>query len=155
MDLKLPGQFTTKQDISHVHRELRVFSDLVMQSVMRHENPIKYPPISSTLRALAKENQVDITDEAACKKLLAQLEELRAHAPTIHMIFASEPSAEILQKLIAWLRAEIDQRIVISVGLQPAIAGGVIVRTPSHQFDFSLRNHLAKSQDKLREALHA
>jgi F0F1-type ATP synthase delta subunit len=153
MDLKLPQSFATKQDITHVHRELRVFIDLVMQSVMRHESPIKYPPISKTLRTLAKENQIDLTNESASKKLLDQLEQLKETAPNVHVTFSSEPNDEFLQKLVSWFRKEIDPRIVISVGLQPSMAGGVIVRTPSHQFDLSLRKYLKNNETKLREAL--
>jgi len=39
------------------------------------------------------------------------------------------------------------------VGLQPTIAAGIVLRTPNHQFDFSLRQHLYKNRAKLREAL--
>lgn len=153
MELKLPVILASRQDLAHVHRELRVFLDMVMQSVMRHDNPIQYPGISTTLRALATENQVDLRDETACKELLVKLEKLKNDAPTLHISFPIDPSAEVVQKLIVWLRKEIDPRIIIQVGLQPTIAAGIVLRTPNHQFDFSLRQHLYKNRAKLREAL--
>lgn len=153
MELKLPTILASKQDITHVHRELRVFTDLVMQSVMRHDNPIQYPPISATLRALATENQIDLRNEDACQQLLADLETLNKEAPTVHISFPIDPSPEVIQKLITWLRKEVDPRIVIQIGLQPTIAAGIVMRTPNHQFDFSLRQHLYRNRDKLKEAL--
>ena len=71
MELKLPAILAARQDIIHVHRELSIFMDLSMESVMRHDKPVKYPAISDTLRALASENQVDLRDESQCQKLLA------------------------------------------------------------------------------------
>lgn len=153
MELRLPTILASKQDITHVHRELRVFSDLVMQSIMRHDSPVQYPAISSTLRAMATENQIDLRDEVACKHLLEQLEALQKNAPTLHISFPIDPSPEVVQKLIIWLRKELDPRIVIQIGLQPTIAAGIVLRTPNRQFDFSLRQHLYRNRDKLKEAL--
>ncbi len=153
MELTLPTVIASRQDITHVHRELRLFDDLAIQSVMRHDNPVKFPPISSKLRGLVQQNQIDLRDETDRKKLLAALDALKNSAPTIHISFPAEPSPEVLQKLVTWLRKEIDPRIVIRVGMQPTIAAGVIVRTPNHQFDFSLRQHLHKNRAKLIERL--
>lgn len=153
MELKLPIILASKQDITHVHRELRVFLDLVMQSIMRHDNPVQYPAISATLRALAVENQVDLRSEEACKQLLLQLEAIKANALSVHISFPVDPPAEVTQKLVAWLRKEVDPRIVIQVGLQPTIAAGIVLRTPNRQFDFSLRQHLYRNRNKLKEVL--
>jgi len=153
VELKLPIILASRQDITHVHRELRVFLDLVSQSILRHDNPVQYPGISATLRALATENQVDLRNEAACKELLGRLEKLKNEAPTLHLSFPIDPSAEVMKKLIVWFRQEIDPRIVIQIGLQPTIAAGIVLRTPNHQFDFSLRQHLYRNREKLKEAL--
>jgi F0F1-type ATP synthase delta subunit len=126
-----------------------------MQSIMRHENPIKYPAISANLRALAVENQVDLRDQDACQKLLSELEKLKNDAPSVHISFPVDPSPEVVQKLVQWLRNEVDPRIIIQIGLQPSIAAGIVMRTPNHQFDFSLRRHLYHNRGKLMEALNA
>jgi F0F1-type ATP synthase delta subunit len=153
MELTLPTAIASRQDITNVHRELRLFDDAAMQSVMRHENPVKYSPISAKLRSLVQQNQIDLRDDGARKKLLSSLDALKNSAPTIHISFPNEPTPEALQKLVSWLRKEIDPRIVIRVGVQPTLAAGVMVRTPNHQFDFSLRQHLHKNRDKLIEVL--
>lgn len=152
MELKLPNSIASRQDVTRVHRELRQFTDLTMQSIMRHDNPIQYPAISANLRALAIENQVDLRDEQSCNDLLDNLEQTKTKSPSVHISFPTDPSQEVMQRLIAWFRQEIDPSIVIQVGLQPTIAAGIVLRTENHQFDFSLRQHLYKNRDKLKEA---
>ena len=153
MDLKLPTVVASRRDVIRLHREVRTFIDIVTQSIMRHENPIKYPAISEQLRAIATANQVDLRDTKHTEKLLDLLEEVKEHAPSVHISFPTEPTADILEKLVAWFRTEVDPHAVIQVGLQPTIAAGVVVRTPNHQFDFSLRRHLYANRKKLGEAL--
>jgi F0F1-type ATP synthase delta subunit len=153
VDLNVPDNLTSKQDITHVHRELRLFTDSVMQSIMRHDDPIKFPPISDSLRAVAVSNQIDLRDPKACDKLMLQLEDLKRSAPTIHISFPADPSRDVLQKLVIWLRKEVEPKVFIQIGLQPTIAAGIVMRTPNRSFDFTLRKHLYKNRDKLIEVL--
>lgn len=152
MGLNLPGILITRQDIVQTHRELSGFIDGSLQSVMRHDNPIKYPTISAELGAVASVNQIDLRSEAQCRKLLANLEQLRAQAPVIHFSFADEPPLEVMQKIVAWLRKEINSQIVIKVSLSPSIAAGMIMQTPAHRYDFSLRRQLNNHRQDLIKA---
>jgi F0F1-type ATP synthase delta subunit len=150
---KLPTVLASKQDVSLAHRELGIFIDMVLQSVMRHDKPVKYPPISATLRAVASENQIDIRDEKASRDLLETLQHLKEKATCLHVSFPNDPSIEILHKMVEWFRKEIDPHIIIQVGLQPTIAAGIVLRTQNHLYDFSLRQHLYKNRDKLIEVM--
>ena len=49
MDLKLPTTIASRRDIIRVHREIRSFIDTTTQSIMRHDNPIKYPALTRKL----------------------------------------------------------------------------------------------------------
>lgn len=153
MELKIPTIVASKNEITNVYRELVIFIDKITQSKLRKDNPIRYPVISENLKALAADNKLNLTDEAVCKQLLIKLEDIKKNAPTVHISFQSEPSNEILQKLVEWLRKEIDPAIFLQVGLQPNIAAGIILRTPNHQFDFSLRQRLFDNKSKLAQAL--
>ena len=153
MDLRLPTIVSSRSDIVRLHREVRQFIDATEQSVMRHDNPIKYPAISDNLRALATENQLELINIEKCEKLLADLETIKEKGFSVHVSFPVEPSADALGRLVSWFRQEIDPHIVIQVGLQPTIAAGIVLRTENHQFDFSLRKHLYGNKTKLREAI--
>jgi F0F1-type ATP synthase delta subunit len=149
MDLKLPTLLAGRQDIIHVHRELGLFLEKAMQSVMRHDNPVDYPAISATLRALAIDNQIDLRDENQCRKLQKALEDLKDQAPSLHISFPSDPAPEILQKMVTWFRREVHPHIIIQVGLQPTIAAGVVIHTVNRRYDFSLRRHLMNHRQEL------
>lgn len=145
----------SRQDIIRVHREVQAFIDTANQSIMRHDNPVKYPGISEHLRAIALQNQIDMRDMKQCGSLLTQLDEVKEKAPSVHISFPTEPTSEVLQRIVVWFRSEIDSHVVIQVGIQPTIAVGVIIRTPNQQFDFSLRQHLFDHQNKLKEAVNS
>jgi hypothetical protein len=155
VDLKLPGSVASRRDVIRLHREVRIFFDSVEQSIMRHENPVRYPGISEHLRAVALDNQIDLKDLKKCQQLIDDLDLIKDKAPSVHVSFPTEPTPEIMQKLVEWFRQEIDQHIVIQVGMQPTIAAGIILRTPNKQFDFSLRKHLYQNRHKLAEAINS
>jgi len=77
----------------------------------------------------------------------------------MHMTFATVADPESLQKLVDWIRQEIHPQALLHVGLQPALVGGVYLRTPNHIHDFSLRQLLADKRsiivDELNAALNA
>jgi len=155
VDLKLPTSIASRRDVIRLHRELRSFIDVTTQSIMRHDNPIKYPAISDQLRDIAVLNQIDMRQPKNNQALLARVDAIKEHAPSVHISFPTEPTQEVLQRLVEWFRKEIDPHVVIQVGIQPTIAAGVVVRTPNHQFDFSLRRHLYENRHKLGEALRS
>ena len=69
------------------------------------------------------------------------------------MAFAGEPDQESLEKLISWFRKETHPHIFIQVGIQPMLAGGVILRTPKNRYDFSIRTALLSNVSKLPTAI--
>jgi F0F1-type ATP synthase delta subunit len=153
--LKITTEITSKQDITRVHRELRNYLDIITQSALRHDNPIKYPSISDNLRGIVIENKIDLKQEKECQRLLSELESIAKHAPVVHISFSNDPEPEMLYKLIQWFRDKINPNIFIQVGVQPTIAAGVVIRTPNKHFDFSIRRHLYNNKSKLAEALKA
>jgi F0F1-type ATP synthase delta subunit len=78
---------------------------------------------------------------------------LKDKAPIIHMTFAAEADPDFLQQLAAWVRQEIHPQALISTGLQPALVGGVYMRTPNHVHDFSVRSLLQGKRDIIAHEL--
>lgn len=152
-DLKIPVILVSRQDLVKVHRELSNFIDAINQSALRHEKTIKYPEISMELKDLSQLNQINLGNSTACSQLLSKLQSLIVSSPTIHVSFPSEPSKEVVDKLVTWFRKEINPHIFMIIGLQPTITAGIILRTTNKQFDFSLRSNLTKEEPTLVEAI--
>lgn len=109
---------------------------------------VKLPNMSRTLEDLALGSNLNLLKKTDRDRLTKFLTLLIEKAPVLHISFASEPSAVFLNKLIAWLRENIHPQVVVSVGLQPSIAAGCIVRTENRQFDFSFRQSLDNQTEK-------
>ncbi len=155
--LKLPTLVVGKVDIARLLRELESTDEYLAQAAVRQPGtPMQLPRSSRLLEELARENGLNLLQEADRARLLEFLRDIKENAPVIHMSFASDPSPAFTNKLVIWLRREIHPLILLQVGLQPSIAAGCIVRTPNKYFDLSLRQHLVRSRplllEKIREA---
>lgn len=154
MALELTSSIVSKVDLSRMHRELLALDDYLLQASIRTPGtPMSLPKTSRTLDDMARLNKLNLLDEKTRVTLKNFLELVKDKAPEMHMSFAAEPTAVFVQKLIIWLRANIHQQALLSIGLQPTIAVGSIVRTPNHYFDFSLRKHLDESKVALAELI--
>ena len=98
-------------------------------------------------------NQINLNEKNVPQKLIAQLDEALRKVILFHMSFATEPTDEVTQKLVAWFRKEINPTILLNIGVQPTISVGAVLRTQSKLYDFSLRKHLQNSQQDLVKVL--
>ena len=140
-DLKLPQLIITPGDVRRLIRELESLDDYLNQAALRHggESQAKLPRVSRLLDELADDNKLNLLYPASRKAARNFLEDLNKNAPVIHFSFQNDPSSAFLVKVTSWLRQNISERILISVGLEPTLAAGCVIRTPNHFIDLSLR----------------
>lgn len=150
----LPLTIITAVDLGRINRELAGIEDFSLQSAVRDagKQP-QLPRTSKGLEDLARLNNMNLLVEADRQALRQIVNDLSQNAPVLHMSFASDPNASFMTKLVTWLRQEIHPATLVSVGLQPSIAAGCIVRTTNKYFDFSLRKHLEDNSKMLIDAL--
>lgn len=130
-------------DLKRARRELEELDEFLHQSSLRQGGKeVKLPTTSRMLEDLAAESDLNLLKKTDRDRLMKFLTLLLQKAPVLHMSFASEPSPKFMAKLIAWLRENIHPQVVVSVGIQPSIAAGCVVRTANRQFDFSMRQAL-------------
>lgn len=150
MELRLPLDVVSKSDTSQLTRELTSLNDFFISVGKRKPGSrVHLPPLSRLLEKLAQENNANLINEKQRQQLLQGLKNISSSAPILHISFASEPSPLVVEKILDWLRTNIDVRILLQVGLQPSIAAGCELRTPNKTFDMSLRSHLKTQQDFL------
>ena len=71
----------------------------------------------------------------------------------MHISFSSEPTPIFLERLLSWIRREINPLVLLTIGLQPAIGAGCIVRTTNKYFDLSLRQTFIDKRKLLLEQI--
>jgi F0F1-type ATP synthase delta subunit len=153
-DLHLPVTTITVVDIGRLQRELEALNNFLAQAAARASGEsVAMPKTTKTFEDFAKQNALQLHQEADREKLGKFLEYIRESAPVIHMSFAAEPSAKAMQKIITWLRTEIDPNVLLQVGLQPSIAAGCVLRTTNKYFDFSMRKHFYDQRELLVQSM--
>lgn len=154
-ELKLPLSIISQVDVARLIRELDSLNDFFTSADRREAGAPQTPPrLTRSLNVLAHDNQLNLLEEKDRTQLGDAMNRVLKSAPTLHISFAAEPQPKFIDQILTWLRNNIDQHLLLQVGLQPTIAAGCVVRTPNKVFDLSLRSYL-KQQEPYLERLIA
>jgi F0F1-type ATP synthase delta subunit len=152
--LKLPSIIVSQSDIARLIRELNGLNDFFIGARNRPSGTSMQPPrLSRLMDRLARENEVNLLEEKHRTKLMEMLKDIHKNAPSLHISFAVEPSPKALEQILIWMRQNIHPQVLLSVGLQPAIAAGCILRTTNKIFDLSLRTYLKQQSQYLTQLI--
>jgi hypothetical protein len=155
VSISLPVSIVSPTDIARLTREIEGVENFFRdQSIRNPGAPITMPRLSKLMDQLAADNQLNLLNDSDRSKILELLEKLHESAPVMHISFSVDPPGVYVQKIVAWLRQNIHQHILVTVGLQPNIGAGCVVRTTNRLFDFSLREYFTQKRDFFIEKLH-
>jgi F0F1-type ATP synthase delta subunit len=152
--LKLPAIVISQSDISRLLRELNGLDDFFVGANARVAGTkMQLPKISRQMDQLARDNHINLLDDKVRQNLSAALKVIEDKAPKMHISFAVEASPKALEKILVWLRQNVDPQVLLQVGLQPSIAAGCMLRTTNKIFDMSLRSNLKKQTPYLTQLI--
>jgi hypothetical protein len=155
-DLQLPIMIATPTDLGRLSRELAVIDEQLLQLRLRKPgSEVKLPKTTQLMDRLISINKLNLLQPEDRQWVQQALEAIKENAPVIHMSFSVDPSTAFLEKLMVWLRREIHPFLFVTIGLQPNIGAGCVVRSTNRVFDFTLRQNFAKKRAMLRQALSA
>ena len=159
VELKIKNQLPTTLvgpiDVLKLRREVETLDEFMRQADLRKPGTAQsLPRVSKNLTEISEANKLNLLHDKDRRLLIDFLENLRLHAPVVHISFASDPSGAFLSKIISWFRQNVDPLVLLQVGLQPNIAAGAIVRTTNHIFDFNLQKHFADKRQVLIDKLN-
>ena len=148
--LRLPNTVISPIDVARLLRELNNLDDFFVSVKNRQAGTsMQLPKLSRQLDQLSHDNELNLLDESHRAGLNQKLTKIYEAAPKMHISFASEPSSKPFEDILLWLRKNIDPHTLVTVGLQPAIAAGCVVRTSNKLFDMSLRAGLERQRPYL------
>lgn len=152
----LPLLVASPVDLGRLLRELEAIDGALMQSAVRSngEHP-KMPKTTQLMDKTIELNRLDLLQEIDRKLLKQFLSSIQQRAPHVHMSFSADPSPQFVEKLTGWLREHIHPLVLITIGLQPNIGAGCVVRTTNKYFDMSLAKDFHKNRDLLMSKLRA
>lgn len=153
--LVLPVIIFGPAEVARLLRELESVDEYLTQEAIRSTDKRvpDLPRLSRMLEQLAAENGLDLHAPDARQALSRFLQKVLEKAPSLHISFATDPSAAFTARIVAWLRGNIHPYALLQLGLQPSIAAGCIVRTNNKTFDLSLRHRFAEQHELLLKAI--
>ena len=151
--LGLPVSVVGPVDLGRVIRELETIDTDLKQQAIRGDSDIKAPKTTKLLDQTLEVQKLELLSESDRATLLNFVKDLKQNAPVLHISFSADPSPLFTEKIVAWLRTNIDPLLLLTVGMQPNIGAGCVVRTTNKYFDFSLRDHFMQQRDLLMEGL--
>ncbi|OGL30576.1 hypothetical protein A3F37_01765 [Candidatus Saccharibacteria bacterium RIFCSPHIGHO2_12_FULL_41_12] len=151
---KLSDRILTNIDLARAIRQTKQLDDYFHQNNLRGGGqPTAISKAGRVVEDLARDNNLSILEKKDRKLLLKQLAVIQEHAPVVHFSFPSEPSRGALANIVGWLRNNVNFYCLVSVGLEPIIGIGCIVRTENKIFDCSLKNRLNGNKDLLKQVI--
>lgn len=143
-------------DVGRLIHELELIDETLLQLGLRAGGKVVKMPKTSHLMdqmvQLKKLNLLQVADRVALKQYLTAIQK---KAPVLHISFSADPTPAFTEQLMIWLRREIHPQVLLTIGLQPSIGAGCIVRTTNKYFDFSLREDFVKKRGLLLAELAA
>ncbi len=151
---QLPVLVVGPLEVSRLLRELQAIDGTLLEHTLRKDGKsahmLKTSPLMDQLVSINKLNLLHKKDR---ERLARFLEVVKRRAPILHISFSADPAPAFMERLMDWLRREIHPQVLVTIGVQPTIAAGCIVRGPNKYFDFSLRQDLAAKRDILLQGI--
>ena len=153
-DFKLPLGVTSRAEIGRLQRELRRLDEFFVDAAKRQPGASIVPPrVTRMLDELARGNKINLLEAKGRQDLTDILVKLLKQAPSLNISFAAEPSPKALETILDWFRSNIHPQTLLSVGLQPTIAAGCVLRTSNRIFDFSLSARFKQQEEYLAKLI--
>ncbi len=150
----LPLLVVSPVDVGRLIREIETIDGVMDQAALRGETQDpKLPRTSLLMDKTIAMNKLNLAQPLDRQIMQEYLEYVKAKAPVLHISFSADPSTAFLEKFMAYLRREIDPLVLLTIGLQPNIGAGCIVRSTNKYFDFSLKQDFAAKRQLLRQAI--
>jgi hypothetical protein len=152
----LPMLVASPVDVGRLIRELEQIDNTLLQLGLRAGGAeVKMPKTSHLMDQTVQLNKLNLLQADDRGRLQQFLAAVKKQSPVLHMSFSADPSPAFIEKLMVWLRREIHPAVLLTIGLQPTIGAGCILRTTNKYFDFSLRQDFLKKRDLLLAKLSA
>lgn len=150
----LPLMVVGPVDVGRLIRELESLDNQLLALELRNkDDKLELPRTSQMMAQTVELNKLDLLQAADRKLLMELLAMIKKEAPLLHISFSADPSNAFVEKMMAWLRREIHPLVLLTIGLQPNIGAGCVVRSTNKQFDCSLRQDFMGKRDLLMSKL--
>lgn len=153
--LNVLANIKTKLDAEKLDEEFDSLLRELFKSDKDLEKALEKSIDVSTYGALKKDYPEFGKNPEETKKILENLKESLKKLKVLKLYIAFEPSQQIMDRIYAWIKANLWQGIIIEIEKQESILGGAIIEFEGFYKDLSLKKMLDETfQDKRAEILN-
>lgn len=154
-NIVLPDRLVTRRQLRELRTEVETIIEQAVQGSIRKEQTgatfgVNKP--SQLLQEMMVLHDMTLTIESL-KSLQKVIQDIDDQAVLLRVVLSAEANADVKSRIVRWFRTNMNSPVLMRFGIQPAIAGGCIVYTPNHRYDFSLRTHILESDVTIRGIL--
>ncbi|HSH31644.1 MAG TPA: hypothetical protein VK963_03190 [Candidatus Saccharimonadales bacterium] len=148
MDFKLPDSIGSPEQLQEVAMNLDDYiADCRSRAIKQRKGLDAATDQDNVLRQrlgdlAALLGPADKLDLEQAEQLRTWLTQLAREAPVVHLTLPDLAGASLKQQLVAWIRANLSPHSLVAFHHNRALAGGMVVRTANHIYDFSFRKRL-------------
>lgn len=153
--ITIPDRLVTRRQLKELRIEVEAILEQAIQGSIRKEQTgasfgVRKP--SQLLKDMMAHHNLTLNIESlqSLKRIIADID---AKAVMVRVVLSAEASADVQSRIVSWFRSTMERPVLLRFGIQPGIAGGCLVYTPNHRYDFSLRTHILESGVTIRSVL--
>lgn len=153
--MNLPVDLYSPDQLSAIMLELFNYSgdlrDAAVRAKTTQRKEAAPPSASALLLGVFHAAGVKAASAAETEKLLKDLEQIRAHAPTVRITLAALPNRELKQQFTTWFRTQIHPHVLLTFSARSDIGGGLVLQAGSHIYDFSFKKQILEKRQRIGE----
>ncbi len=158
MNLNLPNNVISKQDLQSVILEIRKYAQWYSQTTVKQQvsnnvpsdQPIITPEATDIVKNWDKDQPIN---QESLDKLINELSEIEETSPQITFTLAAVPPNTLKKDLANWCRKNINQNALVNFKFNATILGGMVVNYGSHVFDWSFKRQIISKRQHFPEIL--
>lgn len=158
MNLNLPPNVMSKQDLQQVILEIRKYAQWYSQTAVQQHysenNSNQQPSVSPEAIEIIKawDNEQPI-NQASLDQLITTLNDMIEAVPQLTITLAALPPNSLKRELADWCRKNIDPNALVNFKFNASILGGMVVKYGSHIFDWSFKRQIMAKRSSFPEVL--
>lgn len=154
--IHLPALVYSPADIGRLTNELETIDNEQLEQKIRSKADHRQAELhaSKPMSELFTINKLDLLNDTNRQTVHQFLDHIKRTAPVLHISFNDNPPQRFMSQLVDYLRREIHPLVLVTVGLQPSVVAGCVIRSTNKYFDLSLRKDLESKSAQLIEQLN-
>ena len=108
---QLPVSVSGPSEVGRLLHELEAIDSALLSQELREGQTATAPTMSGLMRSTVEANKFNLSHKEDRDRLGQFLRHVKQNAPLLHISFSADPPPNFMERLMTWLRREIDPHV--------------------------------------------